>query len=255
MKRLLTLYVMGLAAVSSAGAQKRALVEIPPDHSLVAEQYVARGLPDPAREWGAGELADALRLLDELAAEDPTLLPRFGSDRSGAVFDRILVESLTFGSLGDEVSSSPLPAYDFVPAAGLLFDRERVEIQRAVAAASLRVVEESAGAGREVDGWLTEAGGRGREGSAEQLRGLAASQLRIRDAYETRLLTAAEGLAGLCERETASLQARTEARTHAEAVLARAVPLLSEQAAGSAQALLDRLRGSPGCDVPASAAP
>jgi hypothetical protein len=242
-----------LLLAGGSAAAENPLVEVPPDRSLTAEQYVARGLPTLELDWGAEETARALRLLEELAHEDPTLLPRFGSVRSGRVFDRILAESLTSGELAGDAPSTPLPSYAFDPATGVLFDRELVEIQRAVAEASLRVVEESVAAHQEVNGWLAEAGREGRPGSVEQLRGMAESQLRIRDAYGARVLGAVEGLAGMCETQAASLQARAEARTHAEQVLARATPLLAQETAAPTRALLERLE--PGCGVPAPAAP
>ena len=154
MRSLAAALVAALASVSPVRVEARPGVEIPEDRSLSVAQYVARGLPDLENEWSSDEKDRASRLLSKLAAEDPSLLPRHGSDRSGVVFERVLAESLTFGGLGGKQPSAPLPSYGFDPEVGVLFDRELVSIQRAIAEASLRVVHESVAAGREVDDWL-----------------------------------------------------------------------------------------------------
>jgi hypothetical protein len=61
----------------------------PPDPSLTVADYVAAGVPDPARPWSANEMAVAARVLNRLAAGDPSRLPAHGSARSGALFARI----------------------------------------------------------------------------------------------------------------------------------------------------------------------
>ena len=179
----------------------------------------------------------------------PALLPRYRSERSGALFDKLLAETLTQSALARDDTAVPLDVYAPSAERGVVFDREWVAIQHAVAEACLRVVGESAAVGAEVDGWL--AGGEEGSESLDRLKGMAESQQRIREAYGRRLLAAIEQLATLCELEGASLKARVEARTHAEELLNEAAPLLGDEGAVTVQLLRDRLGIAAECEVPA----
>ncbi|HEX8913966.1 MAG TPA: hypothetical protein VF796_16575 [Humisphaera sp.] len=57
------------------------------DRSLAADEYVALGVPSYDRGWLADDMSRAASVL---AAQNPATLPRYGSARSGAVFDRIV---------------------------------------------------------------------------------------------------------------------------------------------------------------------
>jgi hypothetical protein len=59
------------------------------DESLAPDEYVARGLPPVDRPWSAGDILSALLVLQELANEGDQYLPRYQSERSGAVFARL----------------------------------------------------------------------------------------------------------------------------------------------------------------------
>jgi len=73
------------------------------DHSLDAEAYVENGVPAPDRPWSGDDYARAANALKELAAKDPTQLPRRGASRSGALFARLSspanIDDLDRGSL------------------------------------------------------------------------------------------------------------------------------------------------------------
>jgi hypothetical protein len=61
---------------------------VPPDESLPLEEYEALGMPDPAESWKAHEYREALRVLEQLERQH---FPRYGSRRSGILFERLLV--------------------------------------------------------------------------------------------------------------------------------------------------------------------
>ena len=61
-----------------------------PDHSLTATKYIEKGMPANDRLWTGKDYAQAMSVLQTLAAGDPTTLPRYGSATSGVVFARIV---------------------------------------------------------------------------------------------------------------------------------------------------------------------
>lgn len=73
---------------SSLGVQTSPAV-YPLDHSLSAQEYVQLGMPAPDRTWGPDDYQRALAVLSQLGSKDPSLLPRFGSESSGVVFERL----------------------------------------------------------------------------------------------------------------------------------------------------------------------
>jgi hypothetical protein len=63
-----------------------------PDESLAADDYVAQGLPAYDRPWVGQDLTVVAPKLKALAAGEPQQLPRRGSDKSGAVFARLVAD-------------------------------------------------------------------------------------------------------------------------------------------------------------------
>ncbi len=63
----------------------------PDDKSLPLADYIAAGMPAYDRTWSGADMEKALKVLQEVA-KDRNLLPRYGSDRSGKLFDRIVSE-------------------------------------------------------------------------------------------------------------------------------------------------------------------
>ncbi len=62
------------------------------DPTLEASQYVLYGVPKPERVWSSGDYELAAQALQKVYDEDPALLPRLDSAKSGAVFERIVAE-------------------------------------------------------------------------------------------------------------------------------------------------------------------
>jgi len=61
------------------------------DTSLSLEAYIAAGMPAYDRTWTSADMAKAYKVLQKVA-KDERRLPRYGSDRSGKLFDRIMSE-------------------------------------------------------------------------------------------------------------------------------------------------------------------
>lgn len=61
----------------------------PEDHSLPAADYTRLGLPDHGRPWSGDDMAQAAKVLSAIAQQDPRQLPRYRSERSGAILARL----------------------------------------------------------------------------------------------------------------------------------------------------------------------
>lgn len=69
------------------------------DDSLAAEEYARLGVPAHDRLWHGPDMQQAASVLIRIAQSNPALLPRFGSERSGELFDRMSdAENLRFFS-------------------------------------------------------------------------------------------------------------------------------------------------------------
>ena len=66
--------------------QRRPVVE---DRSLTIEAYLQLGMPSPDRMWTPEDYAQAVRVLKSIAQKDPRELPRYKSQNSGKLFERI----------------------------------------------------------------------------------------------------------------------------------------------------------------------
>jgi len=109
---------------------------VPQDESLSSAAYSEMGLPDPSHEWTANEFDKALGILGKIARQQ---LPRAGSSRSHAMFNRLLVSfarefdldyDRTAGHSTDTTPAQSLPAlYAVQRGDGFLFDLELVEIR------------------------------------------------------------------------------------------------------------------------------
>ncbi len=62
---------------------------VPVDQSLTPDEYIQLGLPAHDRSWSVEEMMRAVKVLTSLSQKDPRHLPRYRSERSGRVFDRI----------------------------------------------------------------------------------------------------------------------------------------------------------------------
>jgi hypothetical protein len=88
MAQLIRLALVGLLALWAFPAAAQSLM-VAADHSLTAAEYIANGVPSPARTWHEDELRKALTVLQKLAAADPLKLPRLQSKASAEVFARL----------------------------------------------------------------------------------------------------------------------------------------------------------------------
>jgi hypothetical protein len=81
--------VMILAAclLPAKAADPAVLVE---DQSLSLDQYKTVGFPDTGRGWSVDDLKLAAKAMGQLGKQDPSYLPRAGSDKSGKLFARLV---------------------------------------------------------------------------------------------------------------------------------------------------------------------
>ena len=61
----------------------------PADRSLTVEQYIDAGVPATDRTWSGADMVRVADSLGKIAEADLGRLPRYKSERSGAVFDKI----------------------------------------------------------------------------------------------------------------------------------------------------------------------
>jgi len=128
---------------------------VPTDGSLEAAQYEHLGVPSVERAWASQDHLQALSVLQSVDREN---LPRFGSPRSGRVFDR-LTESFeravkdpqSLRSRPGEVPPTLGELYEARESDKLFFDRELVEIQIAAARATAGMIGEVAHGLEELD--------------------------------------------------------------------------------------------------------
>lgn len=127
-----------LISISSLlGASSREWI-VPEDRSFSAVRYQELGIPSPEQAWSG---SDHLRAAEVLKTFEPQHLPRQGSARSGALFDRLIEsqEALTVSiaenaRLGDDTfkiaqrTPNATALYVRPLEVGLLFDRELIEI-------------------------------------------------------------------------------------------------------------------------------
>lgn len=78
------LIVIALAIGLSCSEEKRE------DHSRSVAAYMELGMPDPGREWNMEDYKQAHNVLAKIKWEYPRELPRSDSERSGALFERMV---------------------------------------------------------------------------------------------------------------------------------------------------------------------
>jgi hypothetical protein len=137
----------GFLCIQSAEADT---LSVPADESLPADEYIRRGVPDPAESWTANDYEQALRALSSMPRRQ---LPRAGSDRSQLLFDRLLISfaqafELEYEGPIDEEVTLPPPSLQELYSVGnrddLLFDRESVAIRSEALARSLKTLPDRA---------------------------------------------------------------------------------------------------------------
>ncbi len=249
--RALAIGVLLLAGI----ARSEPSLTIPPDRSLTVAAYVAQGMPDPTKEWGSSEARKAWTLLHVLYRDDPAILPRYRSGRSGPLFDKLLAESLTleatvgdmtvkelettidkdFNSLSDR---SLMSVYRVRPESGLLFDRELVEILGHALDQTATMWVESRESAAEIQRLITSYEATGRDSEATRARDLQESQAQIEVAFETIVLHSLRELALVPAVQAISADAEESAIWYLRNAYDRCQPLFSEEGAARAKEIL-----------------
>lgn len=130
---LVTKFVLGVVALLMGAAGSEVVA---PDRSLSIDRYRELGIPSLERAWSGADHDAAVMILRDLPRSE---LPRSGSSRSHALFERLVD---TVGMLGSgNVETAVTALYGEGPD-GLLFDRERVELWSAVARRALELLDE-----------------------------------------------------------------------------------------------------------------
>ncbi len=108
---------------------------VPVDKSLRIGEYEALGVPDPRTSWTIDQYISALRSLGSI---ERAKLPRVGSDRSGLLFERLVITHLSVPEIvvsRTAVTGKAVPTFPALYSAEaedrLLFDRELVAIRAA----------------------------------------------------------------------------------------------------------------------------
>lgn len=148
-----------LALTIACGASASEL-PIARDESLTLDQYVQLGFPELGVDWSSDERATVRTLLRDLAGQRPTQLPRFASERSGALFQKLIseeffrrtaaegaigrltgseLEQLSADELARAIDSDSLPGIYSPKSTGLVFDRELVEFAAQQLAQAVRI--------------------------------------------------------------------------------------------------------------------
>ena len=97
-KTALPCLVLVLCACTDRGTKSQPVVTsqstavpvgVPADQSLTSDEYVRKGLPAHDRTWSGSDMTRVSKVFVEIAQEDQGKLPRYRSERSGMVFDRV----------------------------------------------------------------------------------------------------------------------------------------------------------------------
>lgn len=121
------LLILGLLALLLGASKEDSGFVIPDDRSLLVQDYMKLGLPDPATSWSVAEYRTAL---EELAKLPGSQLPRLHSSRSGLVFQRLLITQLDVPDLALRGEGPTLAdLYGLHREDNLLFDRELLAIR------------------------------------------------------------------------------------------------------------------------------
>lgn len=86
----------GCSPAPSGPAPTPAVVLGPPpkdDHSLALQAYLDQGMPAIDKPWSSKEMAEAAKVLAQIAQRDPEQLPRLNSRSSGTLFARLTSRS------------------------------------------------------------------------------------------------------------------------------------------------------------------
>jgi len=86
LKLILLWLVAGSVCVNGFGQG----IVVAPDNSLDPMELIAQGMPSFDRVWTAEDNQAAAKMITDIAAKDPTMLPRENSPKSGVLFSRMV---------------------------------------------------------------------------------------------------------------------------------------------------------------------
>jgi hypothetical protein len=226
------------------GAAGSGLV-VPADDSLTPSEYSRLGVPDIGVPWSGKEYAEAAAVL---AGLDRTELPRYGSPKSGQIFDRLIasqgsfIESIwTSAHLGEDTfeRSAELPSapriYAWNHGDRFLFDRELLEIHAAILEYRVEELESLA----EQDSNLTQLAEEGQtETEQRRVAKLQESRQQLRDDLGRITVYSLATLIQLAEMDATRIVTRRALRDYFDDLVPRASAHLSpERVKAVAQAM------------------
>jgi uncharacterized protein (DUF1778 family) len=227
--RLLTIGLVALL-LGAAGVEV-----VPPDESLSIERYRELGIPSLEREWSDADYEAALAILRDLPR---TQLPRAGSPRSHALFERLL-DTLRAPGLFERLAVMAASRRENLAegmaslygerADRLLFDRERVELHSAVARQILERLDELEEEGR----WLASRSVPDSEDARELLERLQATRPQLREDLGGMLILSLAGMIEVGERSATHPSTRLFLRDELVELIPRAMHHLSEPRAAA----------------------
>jgi hypothetical protein len=254
----------GLAFTFPASGETR----VPADRSLTLAQYIDLGMPSSEAGWTAAERSTARGVLRKLASQDPTRLPRFKSERSGALFEKLTQEEVfrrdaLEGRIGEMTShefdqhgnkefaelaySDSLEAiYAPESTGGLLFDRELIQISELQLTKLLQLRAESEAVQAKLDATPSSS-----ERGDDPDRAPAVDPT-LHKAYlkglDHLLLVGTSKLAVFSIAKDFTAEARADAASHLIEHVPQIVPLLSEESRARLDKILREVSSTPGAD-------
>lgn len=92
-RRLVLLFVAAAVAFRLQAECDKGSVKVPADASLTVAAYIEAGAPAADREWNSEDYAKLVEILQATVEKDAHQLPRFESEKSGALMRRLVSES------------------------------------------------------------------------------------------------------------------------------------------------------------------
>lgn len=223
------------------------------------------GMPGLEPDWSADQRSTARLILHQVAERDPAQLPRFLSERSGALFEKLVheefvrrgylegpigkmtgpeLDSLTPDALAQMVHQDTLESiYTPESTGGLLFDRELVEMTAQRLAAALRLRAEIETSHREAQAHST----------ADLDDEIESKYHELSQASDSILLLPLSQLAEFAIAERCSPAARADATSHLVQQVPQVTTFMSPDHLTQLHGILEDARAAPEADPRLSA--
>ncbi|HEX2833151.1 MAG TPA: hypothetical protein VHW00_09055 [Thermoanaerobaculia bacterium] len=92
-RRLVLLFIAAVVSLRLQAECDKGSVKVPADESLTVAAYVEAGAPAADREWSSHDYAKFVEVLQGTVEKDAHQLPRFDSEKSGALMRRLVSET------------------------------------------------------------------------------------------------------------------------------------------------------------------